>query len=191
MVLQKLTRKWRDSGDTLPTRDDDDSRPLDTQEQEELIRSFERSQAQQSRLWRSLFAAFLFCFAAFLTYSIYQQAFSPWELRYHAYFMEDISSWMVIAADWIAVLACTMSIMGLLHGSKKQWLWYSSYVGIMLAVFWLYFMLRLPKFRWDVIWLPFGSLSGAGLSLYVEHLLTQSSEEIRKLQSYMYAYKAS
>ncbi|KAM7258742.1 hypothetical protein ACFE04_014483 [Oxalis oulophora] len=171
MVLKKLTRKWRNSGDdmfTLPTRDDDDSRPLDTQ-------------------------VLLFCFAVFLFYSIYHQAFAPWELRYHAYFMEDVSSWMVIAADWIALLACSMSIMGLRHASKnyKQWLWYSFYAGIMLAVFWLYFMLRLPKFRWDVLWLPFGPLSGAGLCLYVDHLLAESSEEVRKLRGYMYSYKAS
>lgn len=83
-----------------------------------------------------------------------------------------------------------------------------------------YYFCRLPRFRWDVIWLPFGPIrcvkyhssfklsiqfslnlstnayvhwncSGTGLSLYVDHLLLESSEEIRKLRGYMYAYKAS
>ncbi|EEF48128.1 uncharacterized protein LOC8265103 isoform X2 [Ricinus communis] len=197
--MKKLARNWRKSRDensSLPTWEDpslDDSRPMDTQEQEELVRSLERTQAQQSLLWRRVFAGLLFCYAAFQVYSIYQQATSPWELRYHAYFMEDMSSWMVISADWVAVLACSMAIMGLLHNSKqyRPLIWYSCFAGLALAVFWLYYMLRMSRFRWDVLWLPFGPLSGAGLSLYVDHLLIESSEEVRKLRGYMYAFKAS
>ncbi|GMY36227.1 wpp domain-interacting tail-anchored protein 1 [Fagus crenata] len=193
MAMNELTRKWRNSRDdkfSLSTLDD--SRPIDTQEQEEMIRSFEKTHAQQSRLWRSVFAAILFCFAVFQLYSIFQQASSLWELRYHAYFMEEVDSWMIISADWIAVLACSFAIIGLLHNSKnhRQWMWYSCFAGIILAVFWLYYMIRLPKFRWDVIWLPFAPLGGAGICLYVDHLLLDSSEEIRKLQAYTYAYKA-
>ncbi|KAK3018450.1 hypothetical protein RJ639_004267 [Escallonia herrerae] len=95
--------------------------------------------------------------------------------------------------DWAAILVCSLAITGLLHNSKyhRRWLWYSCCAGILLAVFWLYHMLKLPKFRWDVIWLPFGPLSGAGLCLYVDHLLNGSSEEVRKLRGYMYAFKAS
>lgn len=33
--------------------------------------------------------------------------------------------------------------------------------------------------------------SGAGICLYVDHLLNDSSEEVRKLRSYMYSFKAS
>ncbi|KAK0571420.1 hypothetical protein LWI29_015497 [Acer saccharum] len=197
-AMTKVTRKWRKSRDgdydddfSLPTLDD--TRPIDSREQEELVRSLERSHAQQSLVWKSVFAVFMFGFAAFLVYSIFQQASSPWELRYHAYFMEEIDSWMIIFADWIAVLACSMTIIGLLHNSKyrRRCIWYSCFAGIILAVFWLYYMLRLPKFRWDVIWLPFGPVGGAGICLYVDHLLNESSEEVRKLRSYMYAYKAN
>ncbi|XP_059634867.1 uncharacterized protein LOC132277135 [Cornus florida] len=198
-MMKKLGRKLKRSGDdyedddkfSLPTRDD--FQPIDSQEQEELVRSLERSQAQQSLLWRRVFATLLFCFAAFLIYSIYQQASSPWELRYHAYFMDEVDSWIIISADWVAVLVCSITIMGVLHNLKnhKQWLWYSCFAGALLAVFWLYYMLRLPKFRWDVIWLPFGPLIGAGMCLYVDHLLDESSQEVRKLRGYMYAYKAS
>ncbi|KAA8534883.1 hypothetical protein F0562_029901 [Nyssa sinensis] len=104
-----------------------------------------------------------------------------------------LTQWVIISADWAAVLACSMAITGLLHNSKyhRQWLWYSCFAGVLLAIFWLYYMLRLPKFRWDVIWLPFGPLSGAGICLYVDHLLNVSSEEVRKLRGYMYTYKAS
>ncbi|XP_020215721.1 uncharacterized protein LOC109799553 isoform X4 [Cajanus cajan] len=166
--MKKLARKLRNSEDenlSLPSHDDD-SRPLDSQEQEELVRSLERSQAQQSRLWRT---------------------------RYHAYFMEEIYSWMIISADWVAVLACSFAIIGLLHESmlRTRWIKYSWYTGVILAIFWLYYMLRLPKFRWDVLWLPFGPLSAAAICLYVDHLLTESSEEVRKLRGYMYSYKAS
>ncbi|XP_047311835.1 uncharacterized protein LOC124915204 [Impatiens glandulifera] len=201
--MRTLGRKWNRPGagsiDATGEEDDkfslptyDDSRPLDTQEQEELIRSFEKSQAQQSRSWRRVFAVLLFCFAAFLIYSIYQQASSPWELRYHAYFMEEVPSWTVISADWAAVLVSSITIIGLLDKSKghRRWLQYSCFGGFLLTVFWLYHMLRLPRFRWDVIWLPFGPLSGAGIGLYVDSLLEESSEEIKRLRGYMYAYKA-
>ncbi|XP_030448289.2 uncharacterized protein LOC115671004 [Syzygium oleosum] len=200
MAMKRLSKKWRKPRRgghfSLPTRDDpslDDSRPMDTQEQEELVRSLEKSQAVQSLCWRSVFAAFLFCFAAFLVYSIYRQATSPWELRHHAYFMEEAPSWMIIFADWIAVLACSMAIVGLIQNTRqyRQWLWYSCFTSIIPAMFWLYYLLRIPRFRWDVLWLPLGPLGGAGICLYVDHVLRESSEEVRKLRGYMYAYKAS
>uniref|UniRef100_A0A0A0LYS6 Uncharacterized protein n=1 Tax=Cucumis sativus TaxID=3659 RepID=A0A0A0LYS6_CUCSA len=199
MAIKKLARilmKSRDHDVSLPTRDDpsfDDSRPIDSQVQEEMVRSLERANDQQSVLWRTVFAVFLFCYAGFLLYSIRQQISSPWELRYHAYFMEDVDSWMIIAADWVAILACTFSIIGIVSKSShhRRWLWCSFFIGILLSVFWFYFMMSLPKFRWDVIWLPLGPLSGAGICLYVDHLLAESSEEIRKLRGYMYSYKAN
>ncbi|RDX96959.1 hypothetical protein CR513_20316, partial [Mucuna pruriens] len=193
--MKKLARKLRNPEDdnlSLPIHDGD-SRPLESHEQEELVRSLERSQAQQSRVWRTVFAILFFCYIMFLLYSIFHQASTPWELRYHAYFMEEIHSWMIISADWVAVLACSFSIIGLLHESMlhRRWIQYSWYTGVILAIFWLYYMLRLPKFRWDVLWLPFGPLSAASICLYVDHLLTESSEEVRKLRGYMYAYKAN
>ncbi|GJY05622.1 hypothetical protein Tco_0371562 [Tanacetum coccineum] len=193
--MKRVARSWRninssDDEYSLPTISD--FQPLDTQEQEELVRSLERSQAQQSRFWRHVFAGLLFCFVAFLIFSIYGQTTMPWELRYHAYFMDEIESWTVIAADWVAVLVCLMAIAGLLRSSRsrRQWLWVSCCSGVLLAVFWLYNMLKLPKFRWDVIWLPLGPLSGAGFCLYVDTLLNESSEEVKQLRNYMYAYKA-
>nr|GEV42072.1 hypothetical protein CTI12_AA340520 [Tanacetum cinerariifolium] len=85
-----------------------------------------------------------------------------------------------------------MAIAGLLRRSRsrKQWLWVSCCSGVLLAVCWLYNMLKLPKFRWDVIWLPPSPLSGAGFCLYVDTLLNESSEEVKQLRNYMYAYKA-
>ncbi|XP_021734566.1 uncharacterized protein LOC110701257 isoform X2 [Chenopodium quinoa] len=197
-TMKKLARKFnkslRNSNDddlSLPTVDED--RPIDTQEQEELVRSLEKLHSQQSRLWRSVFAVLMSCYIAFLLFSIFNQVAHPWDLRYHAYFMEDIGSRLIILCDWLAVIACTTAILGLMKSSERhrQWIWYAVFGGILLAVFWLYYMLKLPKFRWDVIWLPFGPLSGAGICLYVDHLLHESSEEVRKLRSYMYAYKAS
>ncbi|KAF5183528.1 histone-lysine N-methyltransferase, partial [Thalictrum thalictroides] len=113
--------------------------------------------------------------------------------RYHAYFMSEIDSWVVISADQVAVVVCLMAMKGLLSNSKqnRRWILWSCYLSILVAVFWLYQMLRLPKFRWDIIWLPLGPLGGACISLYVDHLLDESSEEIRKLRGYMYSYKAS
>ncbi|KAK8949345.1 hypothetical protein KSP39_PZI005817 [Platanthera zijinensis] len=186
-------RKWwsrhrrggggRDYADrfTLPTIDD--FQPLDTQEQEEMIRSFEREHQRQSRLWRGVFSVFLLGYGGFLIYSNFQQAWNPWELdlrllilliihggsetahtssdqRYHAYFMEDVHHWMTISAEWVAILCCLLALKGMLHSSKshRQLLWYSFYVGLLPAVFWLYYMLRLPRFHWDILWLPFGPL---------------------------------
>ncbi|XP_020974686.1 uncharacterized protein LOC107630632 isoform X3 [Arachis ipaensis] len=165
--MKKLARKWRNSGDdkfSLPIHDDEDSRPMGPQEQEEFVRSLEATQAENNRFWR----------------------------RPYAYFMEDIYSWMIISADWMAVLVCSFSMKGLIDESvhHRRWIWYSWFTAIVPAMFWLYYMLRLPKFRWDVIFLPFGPLGGATICLYVDHLLSESSEEIRKLRGYMYSYKA-
>ncbi|KAL2229069.1 UNVERIFIED_CONTAM: hypothetical protein Sindi_1886600 [Sesamum indicum] len=167
--MQKLARTWRKSredgdvdGYSLPTRDD--SRPIDTREQEELVRSLEKSQAQQSLLWR----------------------------RYHAYFMYEVDSRSILIAEGAAVLVCLMIITGLVHNSRRHriWLWCSLVPGTLLAVFWLHHILRLAKFRWEITWLPLAPLGGAGIALYVDHLLNESSEEVRKLRGYMYAYKA-
>ncbi|XP_026422992.1 uncharacterized protein LOC113318922 [Papaver somniferum] len=193
----KLKRKWMksrredDGRFSIPTQDD--SLPIETHQQEELVRSFEQKQTQQSRLWRGVFSTLLIGYVVFMVFSIYQQASFPWELRYHGYFMGEIDSRMVIAADWIAVLTCLLAVKGLFHNSKanRQWLIYSCFTGLLVAAFWLYHMLSLSKFRWDIIWLPLGPLSGAGLSLYIDHLLNESSEEIRKLRAYMYSYKAT
>ncbi|KAF0918187.1 hypothetical protein E2562_023125 [Oryza meyeriana var. granulata] len=184
------TRRWwkrRGGGDGM--EDDDDLVPMDIQEQEEMVRSLEQKQAQQSRRWRRVFAGFLLGYAAFLIYSGFHHASSPWELQYHAYFMEDLSSPMVIVADWIAALACLFSVKGLLH-SWKKWMWYSFYVSILVALFWTYYLLRLPRIRWDVAWLPFGPLIASALSLYVDHSMVESMQDINTLRSYMYNFKA-
>ncbi|KAL8093979.1 uncharacterized protein LOC141692553 [Apium graveolens] len=202
--MKKLSRTWiNKSSDDYTEEDDDDDKfslptrddfqPLDTNEQEELVRSLEKTLNYQSSLWKSVFAALITCFMAFLIFSIYQQAQFPWELRYHGYFMKEVESWIVISADWASVLVCSMTIAGLLHNSRyhRQWLWCSFCAGFLVAIFWLYQMLKLSKFRWEVIWLPFGPISAAGVSLYVDHLLNESSEEVRKLRGYMYSFKAS
>ncbi|ONK69980.1 uncharacterized protein A4U43_C05F28960 [Asparagus officinalis] len=204
--MQQLTRKWwkrgrrgrSEGGDgdgdrdrfSLPTRDE--FQPIDSQEQEEMVRAFEKTHAHQSRLWRSVFGGFLLGYVAFLIYSIFQQSFYPWELRYHAYFMDEIHPWMVITADWVAVLACLLAVKGLLQSSTsyQKWMWYSCYTGLLLACFWLYYMMRLPTFRWDIIWLPFGPFSGAGVCLYVDHLLEEALQDIKKLRGCMYTFKA-
>ncbi|XP_057493720.1 uncharacterized protein LOC130779132 isoform X5 [Actinidia eriantha] len=54
-LATKMEEIWRrdreDDRFSLPTRDD--LRPMDTQEQKELVRSLEENQAQQSLLWRN------------------------------------------------------------------------------------------------------------------------------------------
>ncbi|CAD6212582.1 unnamed protein product [Miscanthus lutarioriparius] len=151
-----VTRRWwrrRDGGNNDP----DDLAPMDTQEQEELVRMLE---AKQIHRWRRIFAGFLLGYAAFLVYSSFHHAWSPWELRYHAYFMEDLPAPMVIIADWIAALACLFDIKEILQnsGPSKKWMSYSCYIGILVAIFWTYYILRLPRIRWDVAWLPLGPL---------------------------------
>ncbi|CAM0881333.1 unnamed protein product [Alopecurus aequalis] len=184
------TRRWwkrRDGSD-----DADDLVPMDTQEQEELIRSLEQKQAHQSRRWRLVFAGFLLGYAAFLVYSSFHHAWSPWELQYHAYFMEDLPSPMVIFADWIAALGCSFAVKGLIQASNssKKWMWYSFYVGMAVAIFWIYYLLKLPRIRWDVVWLPLGPLIASALSLYVDHTLLKSMQDISTLRSYMYNFKS-
>ncbi|KAL6560989.1 hypothetical protein OROHE_006166 [Orobanche hederae] len=169
--MQKLARKWRrshkdvDGDDFLPTRDD--TLPIDTQGQEELIRSFEKSQSQQSLLWRSVFAGLVSCYAVFLIYSISQQVYSPWKLRYHAYFMYEVGSGSILVAEGAAVFVCLMVNIGLMHISRRHrlWLWCSFFPAMLLAVYWLSHMLRLAKFRWDIMWLPLTPLWNWNLPL--------------------------
>ncbi|XP_042387108.1 uncharacterized protein LOC121979223 [Zingiber officinale] len=190
----ELSAKWRKKhrleGDGVDV--EDDSEPIDYQEQEEMVRSFEMEHDRQNRLWRRVFAGFIVGYIAFLVYSTLQQAWFPWELRYHAYFMDEMQSWMVISADLVAVLACSFAVKGIIDSSRslQHWMWYSCYVGMLLAIFWLFYMLKLPKFRWDVLWLPLGPLSGAGACLYVDRLLHGSLKDVKLLRSYMYNYKA-
>ncbi|XP_025636820.1 uncharacterized protein [Arachis hypogaea] len=144
--MKKLARKWRNSGDdkfSLPIHDDEDSRPMGPQEQEEFVRSLEATQAENNRFWRRVFAILLFCYMQFLLYSIFKQVTSPWEMRPYAYFMEDIYSWMIISADWMAVLVCSFSMKGLIDESvhHRRWIWYSWFTAIVPAMFWLYYML--------------------------------------------------
>ncbi|CAN6441521.1 unnamed protein product [Victoria cruziana] len=190
-----LYRRWRSgrrSDDNLSLPTFDDFQPMETHEQEEMVQSFEKQHARQSSLWRGVFSFLLLCFAVFLIFSIYQQTLFPWELRYHAYFMDEISSWVVIVADSVAVLACIFAVNGLIRYTSsryRQWIYYSLFTGLSLAIFWFYHMLRLPRFRWDIIWLPLGPLSAACICLYVDNLLSESLEEVKKLRASMYAYK--
>ncbi|KAF3590943.1 hypothetical protein DY000_02027352 [Brassica cretica] len=190
--MKKLARRWRrtrgddDEDDdklVLPTFDDIDSRPIDTQEQEEYVRSLEEAHAQQSRQWKRVrrSSGLLRSFPLLLQFSAVHVTVGA------EHFSPDF-----YGSEWIAIMACCLSIVGLLDKKNDhgRWFWYSCVPGSALAIFWLYYLLRLPKFRWDVIWLPFGPLCGAGIFLYVDHLLEESSEEVKKLRNYMYAYKA-
>ncbi|KQK08331.1 uncharacterized protein LOC100835225 [Brachypodium distachyon] len=189
-MMTTATRRWwkrRDGSD-----DADDLVPMDTQEQEELVRSLEQKQTHESRRWRRVFAGFLLGYAAFLVYSSFHHAWSPWELRYHAYFMEDMPAPMVIIADWVAAIACLFAVKGLVlsSSSSRKWMWYSFYVGMAVAVFWTYYLLKLPRIRWDAVWLPFGPLIASTLSLYIDHTLLKSMQDISTLRSYMYNFKS-
>ncbi|PNX76617.1 hypothetical protein L195_g032571, partial [Trifolium pratense] len=92
----------------------------------------------------AVFVTLLFCYILFLLYSIIRQVSSPWELRHHAYFTEEIYSWVIISADWVAILACSFAVKGLRHESMhhRRWIWYSWYTNIVLAIFWLNYMSR-------------------------------------------------
>ncbi|XP_020528814.1 uncharacterized protein LOC105421372 isoform X2 [Amborella trichopoda] len=156
---------------SLPTYDD--CRPIETHEQEEIIRSFEKKHERQNSLWRGVFAVLLLSFAMFYIFSLFQQALYPWELRYHAYFMDEVGSWIIILADMSAVVACLMAVKGLLKSdSHRHWIWHPCLVGLGISTFWFYHM-----------------LSSAGICFYVDRLLEESLEEVKKLRAAMYSYK--
>ncbi|VAH76902.1 unnamed protein product [Triticum turgidum subsp. durum] len=81
---------------------------------------------------------------------------------------------------------------GLLQASNssKKWIWYSFYVGMAVAIFWTYYLLKLPMIRWDVVWLPLGPLIASASSLYVDHTLMKSMQDISTLRGYMYNFKS-
>lgn len=55
----------------------------------------------------------------------------------------NLANW-ITSTDWVAVLVCSFAIIGLLHESvhHRRWIQYSWFTGIILAIFWLYYMLR-------------------------------------------------
>ncbi|KAG9148850.1 hypothetical protein Leryth_026603 [Lithospermum erythrorhizon] len=148
---------------------------------------FKKSKSHDIESHVSSVSIILFC-----VLNIFITAASLWELKYHAYFMYEVPSWSIVAADWTAIMVCLVAVAGLLSESKsnRKLLLISFFLGTMLAVFWLHYFRSLATFRWDAIWLPLGPMSGAGFCIYVDHLLMESSDEVRKLRGYMYAYKA-
>lgn len=187
-----IRRIWRSSQEELlPSRDD--FQPLETHEQVEIVQAFERNHALQNTVWRGIFSALLSTFAGFFVYSANRQSISPWDARYHAYFMEEVDSSTVIFADFVAVVVFMLAIAGLLWKSKLHiyCLGSSAAIGLLLACFWLYHMLRLSRFRWDVIWLPLGPLSCAGMCIYIDRLLLEGLEDIKQLRSTIYHFKRS
>ncbi|KAL6225077.1 hypothetical protein ACLB2K_003929 [Fragaria x ananassa] len=77
---------------SLPTRDD--PAPMDTQEQEELVRSLEKSQAQQSR-FICITSLLLRC----VSYALNPSAsFVSLGTAFSCFFMEEMDSWMIISA---------------------------------------------------------------------------------------------
>ncbi|CAM8887220.1 unnamed protein product [Rhodiola kirilowii] len=197
LMLTKMMGMWRrksgrakdDDKFALPTTDD--LIPMETREQEELVMSFELSLERQSRMWKNVFQALFCAYIFFMGYSMYQQIQSPWELRYHAYFENEVDSMSVIFEDGMAIIACAVAIYGLSRDGKYQKLYILSSIifGIVVAIFWLYQMMRLPKFRWDVLWLPITPLCCSLVSLYVIHLHAESQIAIQKLRNSMYEYK--
>ncbi|CAM8889588.1 unnamed protein product [Rhodiola kirilowii] len=196
-TLTKMMGMWRrksgrakdDDKFALPTTDD--LIPMETREQEELVMSFELSLERQSRMWKNVFQALFCAYIFFMGYSMYQQIQSPWELRYHAYFENEVDSMSVIFEDGMSIIACAVAIYGLSRDGKYQKLYILSSIifGIVVAIFWLYQMMRLPKFRWDVLWLPITPLCCSLVSLYVIHLHAESQIAIQKLRNSMYQYK--
>ncbi|KAL9659324.1 hypothetical protein QQ045_024129 [Rhodiola kirilowii] len=192
MWRRKSGRAKDDDKFALPTTDD--LIPMETREQEELVMSFELSLERQSRMWKNVFQALFCAYIFFMGYSMYQQIQSPWELRYHAYFENEVDSMSVIFEDGMAIIACAVAIYGLSHDGKYQnqklYILSSIIFGIVVAIFWLYQMMsRLPKFRWDVLWLPITPLCCSLVSFYVIHLHAESQIAIQKLRNSIYEYK--
>ncbi|XP_019420751.1 PREDICTED: uncharacterized protein LOC109330941, partial [Lupinus angustifolius] len=149
-----------------------------------------------------------FCYILFLLYSIFQQASSPWELRYHAYFMEGIHSWMIISAGSFLFISAECGMYDknnvchivILPGLSS--IVFSAvcmpFDLLLLQVLIIFYCIIITIFLVDCQGFG-GILSGCNLvhsvlstiCFYVDHMLTESSEEVRKLSGYMYTYKAS
>eukprot|EP00249_Psilotum_nudum_P011816 c23401_g1_i1 orf=118-693(+) len=183
-------RVWRRSHQSedylLPTYDDTEL--LDTEEQEKIVRSFELSHQRQSFVWRGIFTLFAASFGAFFIYSAYQQAISPWNTRYHSYFIDEMNEGIVIMADLIEAAAFVIIAWGVL--TKRTYLiWASFKFGLGLALFWLYYILRLSIIHWNILWIPLGPSMFAAVCLYVNHLLLETENEMEAIRSSIYHFK--
>ncbi|XP_057872561.1 uncharacterized protein LOC131078811 isoform X2 [Cryptomeria japonica] len=172
MKRMKAALQGLSEEESLPSYED--FQPLETREQVKMVESFEKSHALQNAVWRGIFSIFLFSFAGFFIYSAHRQSLSPWDVRYHAYFMDEVDSRTVIIADWMAAISFLMAIVGLLWKSKFHvyWLLSSSAIGLLLACFWMYHM-----------------LSCGGLCVYVDRLLSEALEDIKRLRASIYHFK--
>ncbi|CAM8889662.1 unnamed protein product [Rhodiola kirilowii] len=132
MWRRKSGRAKDDDKFALPTTDD--LIPMETREQEELVMSFELSLERQSRMWKNVFQALFCAYIFFMGYSMYQQIQSPWELRYHAYFENEVDSMSVIFEDGMAIIACAVAIYGLSRDGKYQKLYILSSIILIAKV---------------------------------------------------------
>lgn len=161
------------------------------QEQEKIVQSLEASQSRQNLTWRVVFATLTLVFSGFFLISACWQAIFPWELKFHAYFMEDMSSVSVVVADVAEAVVFASMAWGLLSSKSIHInsLWISLGAGFGLAVFWLYQMQSLSRMHWDLLWLPLGPCSCGALCLYVDHLLVETERDVGKLRTAMYHFK--
>ncbi|MCO5602797.1 hypothetical protein L7F22_056935 [Adiantum nelumboides] len=88
----------------------------------------------------------------------YLQLVSPWDLKYHAYFMGEMSSVSVVIADVVEAFVYASLTWGLLSSQVRHHhrLWVSFGAGFGPAVFWVYYIKRLSRMHWDLLWLPLG-----------------------------------
>ncbi|KAH7279122.1 hypothetical protein KP509_37G006200 [Ceratopteris richardii] len=158
---------------------------------EKVVQALEATHRRQSFMWRVIFATFTTIFSLFFLTSAYWQLVSPWDLKYHAYFMEELTSMSVVTADVAEAFIYVMMTWGFISSDKKhrRLIPLSFAGGVGVAMFWLHYMQRLSRIRWDLLWLPFGPCSCSAICMYVDHLILDTQRDVRNLRAAMYHFK--
>ncbi|GAQ81855.1 hypothetical protein KFL_000930010 [Klebsormidium nitens] len=163
---------------------------LDTQEQEEIIASLERSNAVQNRVWRGVFSLLGAGLALFFLRSAALQARAPWERQYHAHFAGVLSQGTTVVAD-VSTAGAILCGGLVLHAGSRAVLHRALVAATLLlslatAAFWLGALRTVGS--WRNFWLTMSPLFGI-LCLYVDHSLQSTTLQINRLRASKYRFK--
>eukprot|EP00271_Cylindrocystis_brebissonii_P003641 TRINITY_DN14820_c0_g2_i1.p1 TRINITY_DN14820_c0_g2~~TRINITY_DN14820_c0_g2_i1.p1 ORF type:complete len:194 (-),score=19.72 TRINITY_DN14820_c0_g2_i1:364-945(-) len=165
---------------------------LDTDEQEQLVESFEEANKRTSQTWRRCFSVVSFCLCCVFLFLALEQVRHPWGVRLHAEFRGLLTSSAIIVAD-ITTATAFLLLLFVLQSStelRRRLLQLTAAIAGSLFLFWTYQISRFPRpHPWNILWLPFAVPIYAGIIAHVESTLSSTNKDISKLRSSMYDYK--
>ena len=173
---------------------------LNTEEQEEVVRSLKQQQAKQSQQWTTVFSALAVGLGLGCCYLSWHQYKDPWGLRHHAYFSGPFSSSLVSFAEACSGLSLLVTAAALQtadaksHGKTSALLLASACAAFITGIFWMYLIVKAAHFQDDSLlqvvryaWLPCTPIAYVLLVHYLLSSFRGTADQIAALRGSMYS----